>query len=162
VGGWNVILDQGIIRTIMESRLAKLPAETGGVLLGSLDQERRIIYVVDTLPTPEDSEERPTWFVRGSAGLPSSVAKAGAMTGGQVEYIGEWHSHPEGHSCAPSATDVNLFGWLTEHMDSIGAPATMLIAGDNDALAAFVGKMAVGELRDEHRTAIVHAAMSSS
>ena len=57
----------------MELRNAKLPNETGGVLVGSLDLERKIAYVIDTVPSPPDSEEWPTVYIRGCRGLRRQV-----------------------------------------------------------------------------------------
>ena len=53
-----------------------------------------------------------------------------AITAGNVSYIGEWHSHPNGASLNRSDDDDNLFEWLQRHMRSIGRPPLMLIAGD--------------------------------
>jgi hypothetical protein len=155
VNGWTVKLDRGLLSRIGEMRASKLPAETGGVLVGVIDLSRRTLNVVDTLPAPPDSEERPTWYIRGTEGLPAAVREVEVKTGGQVEYLGEWHSHPVGHSCAPSTDDVKLFGWLTRHMDALGLPALMMIAGDADMNAIFVGEMYVGEVNDDHRIAVV-------
>lgn len=155
VGGWTVVLDRGFLRSVAQSRLDRLPSETGGVLLGSFDLDRHIVYVVDTLATPPDSDERPTWFIRGSLGLPQSVAVAADVTGGQVEYIGEWHSHPRGHSCHPSIADAKLFAWLNDCLGALGLPATMLIVGDDEAIAVFGGAMVQAEILDDHRIAAV-------
>lgn len=162
VGGWEVVLDEGFLRRIVGLRGAKLPDETGGVLIGAFDLERRVIYVVDTIPSPLDSDERPTWYVRGRDDLPDGILAATKRAGGQVEYIGEWHSHPEGHSCHPSVDDAKLFGWLTHRMDMLGLPATMMIVGDHGDRAVFVGTMAVGELRNEHRMAVVCGIVGSA
>jgi hypothetical protein len=48
------------------------------------------------LSSPEDSKEWPTVYIRGSAGLRAAVSRCEAATGGGLEYIGEWHSHPGG------------------------------------------------------------------
>jgi hypothetical protein len=155
LNGWTVILDEGLTRRLAEMRSEKLPRETGGVLLGTFDLETRIVYVVDTIATPPDSDEQPTWFIRGSRGLPDDVATASERTGDQVEYIGEWHSHPKGHSCHPSIDDAKLFAWLTNHLDVVGLPAVMLIVGDDVHPAVFVGEIVAGEMRNENRTAAV-------
>ena len=155
LNGWTIVLDEGFCRRLALLRSEKLPRETGGVLLGSFDLEARVVYVVDTIATPADSDEQPTWFIRGSEGLPHDVASAIERTAEQLEYVGEWHSHPHGYSCHPSVYDAKLFAWLTDHMDILSLPAVMLIVGDEAHPAVFVGQIAVGELRDENRIAVV-------
>jgi proteasome lid subunit RPN8/RPN11 len=144
--GWTIVLDDAFLQTILTSRRAKLPNETGGVLLGSIDLERRVIFVVDTIPSPPDSEEWPTLYIRGCKGLFTKARQISAITGEEVQYIGEWHSHPDGYDCRPSAADVEVFGWLTAHLDKDGLPALMMIAGEGGVVATFVGRMVAGEL----------------
>ena len=50
-------------------RRHRLPNETGGVLLGEVDNVRRVVYVAAVLPSPADSIEWPTAYVRGAKGL---------------------------------------------------------------------------------------------
>jgi hypothetical protein len=54
-------------------------------------------------------------------------------SGGQLEYVGEWHSHPDGHNTLPSADDILVFSWLTERMDDGGLPALMAIVGQGNS-----------------------------
>lgn len=51
------------------------------------------------------------------------------QTGGQFEYVGEWHSHP-GPSTRPSKDDGKLFDWLAQHRLMDGIPALMAIVGE--------------------------------
>jgi len=67
-----------------------------------------------------------------------------SRTGGQLEYIGEWHSHPDGCSCAPSTRDIALFGWLAAHLGAMGQPALMAIVCQGGMSAWFVGSMEPG------------------
>ena len=130
-GGWTLVVDEQLTRRLAELRTAKLPHETGGVLLGSFDLARKILYAVDTIPSPPDSEEWPTLYIRGKRGLKPQVDKVQELTGGQLEYVGEWHSHPDGCACLPSDLDIEVFGWLTKNMDQAGLPALMGISGEN-------------------------------
>lgn len=127
---WNVVIDHQILDEIFEKRKSMLPKETGGVLLGSYDMSRKIIYIVETILSPSDSKEYPNAYYRGIDGVPEKVAKIHEITAGNVSYIGEWHSHPDGASLNRSDDDDNLFKWLENHMQPIGRPPLMLIAGD--------------------------------
>lgn len=127
---WTVVVDDGLVEKLQALRRAKLPNETGGILLGFFDHDQRRVYVVDTIPSPPDSEEWPTLYIRGSISLQDDLKRVTRLTGGNLEYVGEWHSHPVGCSCRPSRDDEKVFAWLTRHMDEEGQPALMAIVGD--------------------------------
>ena len=129
---WTLCTDNGFINKVYKARAGKLPNETGGVLLGTYDMQRKIVYVVDCLPSPPDSEEWPTVYIRGCQGLSSQVEKINQITAGQLDYIGEWHSHPPGCSVNPSQADRQVFDWLSNLMKVDGLPPLMLIVGDPD------------------------------
>ena len=141
INGWTFILDKRLLRTLAEIRSSKLPNETGGVLIGLYDLVRKKIYAVDTVPSPPDSKEWPTLYVRGSEGLLARVEEITRRTGGQLEYIGEWHSHPDGCATRPSSDDLQVFVWLTEHMAVAGLPALMAIVGEKDSSSWYLGEM---------------------
>ena len=143
---WAVRTDRGLVRRLAELRAKKLPNETGGVLIGAFDLERKIAYVVDTIPSPPDSKEWPVLYIRGCYGLPEQLQSVEDRTMGQLHYIGEWHSHPEGYGCQPSVDDMRVFTWLTEHMDADGLPALMMIVGDGDVPAIFLGRISDGKM----------------
>jgi hypothetical protein len=129
MNGWRLCSDARFVEKIMRLREERLPNETGGILVGALDVERRIVYVVDTIPSPPDSREWPTLYIRGWQELPQRVREIEELTGGMLRYVGEWHSHPDGCSCSPSSDDQTVLGWLKERMTEDGLPALMLIAG---------------------------------
>jgi integrative and conjugative element protein (TIGR02256 family) len=71
--------------------------ETGGVLFGRIDAKRKIVYVALASPAPPDSVGRAFVFHRGVAQLPREVERVYQRTGGLLDYIGEWHTHPRGN-----------------------------------------------------------------
>jgi|JI6StandDraft_1071083.scaffolds.fasta_scaffold05640_7 hypothetical protein len=142
LGGWTVVIDQWLMDHLQELRAKRLPNETGGVLIGMYDMPRKTVYVVDTIHSPSDSKEKPTLYIRGCEGLEERMATINAETAGELEYIGEWHSHPDGCSCAPSNDDLNLFANITDRMTAAGYPAFMAIVGQHNQSAWFLGTMA--------------------
>lgn len=138
-GEWTIRTDQWLMNKVMHAREAKLPNETGGVLIGSFDMQRKIIYVVDVLPSPPDSKEWPTVYIRGCHGLSDAVESVKRVTAGMLQYVGEWHSHPKGCSSRPSQDDRRAFSWLVEHMVTTGLAALMLIVGED--LRFYLGHM---------------------
>lgn len=138
-GDWDVQIDSEVLSRLHENRTKKLPNETGGILIGSVDLERQVVYIIDALPSPADSQEWPTLYIRGACGLKSRVKQIHEASNGMLHYLGEWHSHPPGCVTAPSEDDLKVFEWLTEKMALDGFPALMLIVGDVGQVSSFLG-----------------------
>lgn len=128
--GWRIVLDSGVQGVIERMRRERLPRETGGVLLGVIDNLARSVHVVDALPAPVDSAEGTAEFERGIERLTETAQAAIDRSLGQIRYVGEWHSHPARASTRPSITDVCQLVWLSGLLRNDGVPAVMLIAGD--------------------------------
>lgn len=137
-GKWTLSTDEWLLDKVFKVREEKLPNETGGVLVGAYDFQRKIVYVVDCLPSPPDSEEWPTAYIRGCQGLRTKVEDIQRITHDQLQYIGEWHSHPPCCGVSPSPADRKLFSWLSNWMKADGRPPLMLIAGDRARYAFYL------------------------
>lgn len=127
---WTILTDRWLLQKLSALRSKRLPNETGGVLLGSFDTHNRICSIIDVIPSPPDSKEWPTSYIRGCEGLAAKVKAVQEQTLGQVNYVGEWHSHPKGASTSPSRDDFTAYSWLVGHMDIESLPAIMMIIGD--------------------------------
>ncbi len=141
VGDWIVWTDEWVLSRVRSARTDKLPNETGGVLIGSFDLQRKIVYIVGVLDSPPDSSEWPTSYIRGAEGLADQLASITRVTAGMVEYVGEWHSHPDSYGPMPSSDDRKAFGWLTQHMELDGLPALMLIVAHDGQYSWYVDHM---------------------
>lgn len=136
--GWCFVLDCALVEHVGSLRRRRLPTETGGVLIGYFDVSRRYVYVVDALSAPHDSTERKDAFIRGFAGLSDEIRQIEARTGGQVGYLGEWHSHPDGAGVGMSEHDYELLRQITEEVRADGQPGVMMIMGSNLAFGLHV------------------------
>ncbi|HEV2692321.1 MAG TPA: ThiF family adenylyltransferase [Verrucomicrobiae bacterium] len=130
-GDWTLQFDHWVLEKMGTIREQRLPNETGGVLLGNFDTERRVCSIIDVLPSPPDSKEWPTTYIRGCEGLAENVKRIQEQTLGQVNYAGEWHSHPRDCSTQPSNDDRKAYGWLVGLMRLDSLPAIMVIIGDD-------------------------------
>lgn len=148
LGDWTVTYDEGLAAQIAALRTARLPHETGGVLLGITDTSRRSVHIVTALPAPQDSTGSVTAFERGVSGLAAAVKDAAERSLHQVRYVGEWHSHPRGSSTRPSTTDIRQLCWLTQELGSEGLPALMAIAGDDDQLTVLLASTVAGTAKE--------------
>lgn len=69
--------------------------EAGGVLLGRLLVDGDIVVVDDvTVPGPHDRRGR-FRFLRAKGPSQVAVNEAWGRSGGEINYLGEWHTHPE-------------------------------------------------------------------
>jgi len=73
--------------------------------------------------------------------LAADVQRTETRTGGNLTYIGEWHSHPDGASVVPSQDDMKAFNWLSSNMQSAGLPPLMIIVGQGGQTAIFIEVM---------------------
>lgn len=131
-GKWKIRFDRNLLKKLGEYRAEKLPNETGGVLVGHFDTHHHVCSVVDMIPSPPDSVEWPISYIRGCEGLNEKIEEIGQATLGQLQYVGEWHSHPDSCSTAPSNDDLQAFSWLVGHMCKEDLPAVMMIVGQDD------------------------------
>lgn len=137
-GDWTVLLDSELVETLARLREMRLPNETGGVLVGSCDRSRKILYVVDALPSPSDSEELRTSYIRGTKGLKEQVRRIQQVTDGGLDYVGEWHSHPNGHGAEPSDRDRKLLDWIRAGMEEESETGVMCIIGEGKQLGVYL------------------------
>ncbi len=132
LGEFNFFVDDGLRKKLIALRARQLPSETGGILLGYYDFNVKAIVLVDALPAPADSKSSRAAFERGIVGLHDAISEATKRTAGIVQYVGEWHSHPPGHSARPSTDDSYQLVYLALHMAEEGMPAVQLIVGENE------------------------------
>lgn len=129
---WTVKYDAGLVEKMRQARIEALPNETGGAIIGVTDLKTKTIVVVDVLPTPPDSEASPNHFIRGQEGQAEALEDVHKRTANVVDYVGEWHSHPDGCPARPSSDDEKLLGTLQRKMSAEGLPALMIIAGQTE------------------------------
>lgn len=130
--GWSIVVPTALKDELRQRRSTALPSETGGSLMGMIDFERHRIDVIGALHPPSDSVGTPSSFTRGVSRLRADIEAAAARTGNQVRYIGEWHSHPVGHSSRPSGTDIKQIKQLNDAMELDGLPAVSLIVAEKE------------------------------
>jgi integrative and conjugative element protein (TIGR02256 family) len=102
--------------------------ETGGTLLGVIDDATGVIFVDEATGPPPDSLLTETYFQHGLDGVSAHLAARREATGNISRFLGMWHTHP--HTAAqPSATDRAAMTSLTLPLDDAPARALVLIAG---------------------------------
>jgi len=112
-------------------RAEALPNETGGVLVGRFDLEKKTLYVGRALRSPTNSVETPTSYIRGTSDLKTQLKQIRELSGGDLRYVGEWHTHPNGVSTKPSQYDATAHLKITEKMKYEGLPGVVAIQGED-------------------------------
>jgi integrative and conjugative element protein (TIGR02256 family) len=102
------------------------PNETGGILIGYIDQKNKVIIVTRQIDPPEDSIGWPYAFKMGVKGIPEKVKAIMEKTGNLIGYVGEWHSHPQG-SNRLSSKDQDAIKQLEVTLSKRGIPTFTLI-----------------------------------
>lgn len=93
---WTVRFRDNVTEQMRNSFTAAGTFETGGVFLGICNYKTKTIHVTGIINAPADSESNRAEFIRGREGLAEEIAEIERKSGGQIGYIGEWHTHPEG------------------------------------------------------------------
>lgn len=140
VDGWTVLVREEVIAAIDGARAAAGENETGGILVGAWDRQRRRAYIVGHYDPPPDSQHSPTGFVRGMVGVYQTVQEVEDATAMNLSYIGEWHSHPPRHDSRPSEDDGRLLRWIGDVLAFSDVPPLMGICGD-DGFRVIVGRI---------------------
>lgn len=132
IAGWKVMLHPTVVQQLVEQRAKNLPNETGGILVGVVDRTQHTLSVVGMMAAPPDSDAWPTSFIRGSNGLATSVSRTMKRTLGNVVYVGEWHSHPDGYDATPSIPDAAAVAICSPNTRADGLPTLMIIVASGE------------------------------
>lgn len=136
VRDWEVRYSQSVIDQLQKERIDAGKIETGGVLIGAWDRQRKIVYVTGFTGPPPDSKRDAFGFIRGIRGLRAAMEKVSTATLDNLGYVGEWHSHPERHAANLSGDDRAFLREMKERTLLEDAPALMLVAGEDGVRCA--------------------------
>ncbi|MEU5530803.1 ThiF family adenylyltransferase [Micromonospora chersina] len=120
-----------------------LHVETGGMLLGQIDQASRVVWITDADGPPPGSEASAEGLKLDPTAARGWARRRRRLTRGMVAYIGAWHTHPD-YLALPSPKDREAM----DEMASDGMPVLlMILGGGSGRLSRWV---AGNELPDMH------------
>jgi len=128
--GWAIRVADSVGDQVNHCAQEALPRETGGIMIGRVDRQRRVINITEAWSAPKGSAATESGFTRGLGGLKAAIARLESHTGDQLSYVGEWHSHPPGCGRGLSATDSATAKRMAEELDEDKMPAVCLVAND--------------------------------
>ena len=123
----QLVLNKGCRDGIIAETEAHPDVETGGLLLGFVDEDRTAVVVRATGPGPNAKRSR-SEFRRDVEYAQGEVERAAAEYGDRGLYIGEWHSHlvPDPQ---PSALDAESLSGISAVPNYLTKCPVLLIAG---------------------------------
>ena len=98
--------------------------EAGGLLLGSY-RGPHVEILKCTTPMLADVRTR-FGFVRQDAGHQRAATAEWSQSGGAINFVGEWHTHPEGH---PNPSFIDRSSWKKQMRTREPEPLVFLIGG---------------------------------
>ncbi len=124
-----VLLETQVLQVLARHRQLHQDApESGGILLGY--RRGSHLHVTEaTVPLASDQASR-TRFLRSAVPHQQAALARWRQSGGTIDYLGEWHTHPE-HSPSPSTIDTR--GWR-RICSKRKNPMLFVIAGTQDRL----------------------------
>lgn len=93
---WTIRFKDGIIEQLKDEFFNSGRNETGGVFVGVCNYKTKTVHITLSITAPVDSKANSTQFIRGYDGLAEQISEIERKSGGQIGYIGEWHTHPDG------------------------------------------------------------------
>lgn len=129
-----VLIEERVLQVLGRHRqLHQGAPEAGGILLGY--RRGSHLHVTEaSSPVAPDHASR-TRFFRSAAPHQQAALMRWRESGGTMDYLGEWHTHPE-HSPSPSTIDT--VGWQ-RICSTRKTPMLFVIAGTQDRLWIGVG-----------------------
>ena len=113
------------------ARLRGPNIETGGLLLGQIDDACGCIWIDDASGPPPDSLLSAVHFDHGVEGVNELIEYHRSRSGRLTTFVGMWHSHPFGHA-KPSETDeYGIRSLVTPLANSPSRALIVIIGGDH-------------------------------
>jgi integrative and conjugative element protein (TIGR02256 family) len=123
----GVVLTESVRDAIVSQVESAIAVETGGILLGFIDDDRKAIVVRATEAGP-NAKRSATGFERDVQFVQTQLDQAAKKFGHRGLYIGEWHSHLEVEP-QPSGRDIMSMCGIAEAPNYATRCPIMLIAG---------------------------------
>lgn len=103
----HLLIEAGVLSTVAGFRQTRVDLpEAGGILLGY--RRGPHLHVIEaTTPMPDDHQARYRFYRSGPPHQRIATTRW-QFSGGTLDYIGEWHSHPE---ATPRPSTIDLTAW---------------------------------------------------
>lgn len=120
------------------ARLRGPNIETGGLLLGQVDDACRCIWVDDASGPPPDSLLSAVHFEHGVEGVDELIAYHRERTGKLTTFLGMWHSHPYGEAELSRTDKAAMATLVTPVADGPRRALIVIVSGDDKSWPAWL------------------------
>lgn len=129
--GLYILVESSVLDVICAYRQDSIKKhEAGGTLMGYRSgQHLHVLYA--TVPMPLDKRSRIS-FERLDPGHQRAVTKAWKESRGRVDYLGDWHTHPQ---LNPSPSGIDYTEWA-KLGSNLNKPLLFLIVGERAKIFA--------------------------
>jgi integrative and conjugative element protein (TIGR02256 family) len=126
-------IEDSVITKLNQYRQDRGKSESGGILLGKIrsDFSEYIITEISE-PCKKDKSGR-CFFIRNKDNAQRIINQLWKSSGGQIVYLGEWHTHPE-LSPSPSLVDRNLIKQCSVEIEPLPPIIFLVIVGECGSL----------------------------
>ena len=119
----SILVSETVLNQIEEITRSHYPNEFGGVFIGSKNETD---FIITDILIPDEYRNGRTIFIREPGNLNDRLKELHKKTAGKIQYIGEWHSHPDGPTI-PSTTDVKAMKDIAKDKNiNINKPLLMI------------------------------------
>lgn len=137
----RIIYSQECIQTFLSEITDFLGSETGGVLMGYI--EERVVYVEKASQAGPKAIHDEIYFQADANYIDMFIDMQYANSNGKYRYLGEWHTHPQ-ITPEPSPKDLNSLDEISATADEL---VILLIIGAINFKAANFDKQSISILK---------------
>jgi integrative and conjugative element protein (TIGR02256 family) len=131
--------------SVRGARLRGRGIETGGMLLGEMDEACRCVWIDTATGPPPDSRLSAFHFDHGTEGTEELIDHYRTSSGQLTSFVGLWHTHPD-HDARPSPTDeAGMQQLLTPAMRAAPRAVMVILGGQPPIWSAWLDR---GEIPD--------------
>jgi integrative and conjugative element protein (TIGR02256 family) len=121
----TVFIGEGLLTQIHLHTVAHSPREFGGILTGIIHENS---YFILDIQTPEKFENSRSGFTRHAGSLNEYLKRLYGKTSGTVNYIGEWHSHPNADTAYSENDKKSMLEIAADSGVRIKAPLLLIVS----------------------------------
>lgn len=111
--------------------------EVGGILLGRF--VGKMVYEITEIACINSQYNTRIYFQRDVKKAQSIINKRWDETKGEINYLGEWHTHPNMHA-SPSTTDMKSLSAIMKQVGQVLPIVMLIILGENNKTSLNVRK----------------------
>ena len=123
----KIIVNDKILDDIRKYYCLNTNYETGGILLGKFNKENRVVEITEVHELKTNFFSR-ILYKRSGRKAQKIINRRWHETNGVINYIGEWHAHPN-MQAVPSSTDISSLKEITEKVKGVLPGTILIIAG---------------------------------